>query len=81
MIYVISVINPNQPSVGGNPSSDSNPKYSNKILKELGYENYVSLTKTTELIDYLDAQIILIGVKEGKHIIKEELKIDIEDYP
>ena len=49
-------------------------------MKELGNENYVSLTKNTELIDYLNAQIILIGAKEGKHIIKEELKIDIEDY-
>ncbi|HXT84484.1 MAG TPA: hypothetical protein VN704_09190 [Verrucomicrobiae bacterium] len=79
-IYIISVINPNQPTLAGNPSSEESPKYPDNIVKELGNENYVSLTKNTELIDYLNAQIILIGAKEGKHIIKEELKIDIEDY-
>lgn len=79
-IYVISVINPNQPSPPGYPSSEDNPKYPDKILEEFGNNKFVSLTKNTELIDYVNAQIILTGSKEGKHVIKEELKIDIEDH-
>ncbi len=49
-------------------------------MEEFGNNKFVSLTKNTELIDYVNAQIILAGAKEGKHVIKEELKIDIEDH-
>jgi hypothetical protein len=78
--YIISVINPKQPTPEGYPSSEESPKYPEKVLKEFDKnENFVSLSKDTDFINYLNAQIILIGAREGNDIIKEELGIDIED--
>jgi hypothetical protein len=40
-------------------------------------ENFVSLTRNTKFIDYQNAQIILIGAREGKDVIKDEIDIEI----
>ena len=42
-------------------------------------ENFVSLDKDTKFIDYQNAQIILIGAREGRDVIKNEIGIEIEE--
>jgi hypothetical protein len=42
-------------------------------------ENFVSLAKDTKFIDYQNAQIILVGAREGRDAIKNEIGIEIED--
>src|ERR687889_1546827 len=72
--YVISVINPNQPTPSGYPSAEESPNYPEELLKEFdANENFVSLENDTKLIDYKNAQIILIGAREGKDAINKEL--------
>ena len=44
-------------------------------------ENFVPLSSDTHLIDYLNSQVILIGAREGKDVIKRDLGIDFEDDP
>ena len=77
--YIISVINPKSPVPEGFPSAEENPKYPDKVLKELSEsENFVSMLKDTHLIDFPNAQVILIGAREGKDVIKQDLGIDID---
>jgi hypothetical protein len=38
-----------------------------------------STTKDTKLIDYKNSQIILIGAREGKDVIRNEIGIEIEE--
>jgi hypothetical protein len=48
----------------------------------LGYllgENFVPLSRNLGLIDYQNAQIILIGAREGRDVIKNEVGIEIEE--
>ena len=79
--YIISVINPNQTTPEGYPSSEELPQYPQKVMEEFNKnENFVSLSKDTEFINYPNAQVILIGAREGKDAIKKELGIDIEEY-
>ena len=40
-------------------------------------ENFVSLAKDTKFIDYQNAQIILVGAREGRDVIKNEIGIEI----
>jgi len=48
------------------------------VLKEFDEtENFVSLDKDTKFIGYKNAQIILIGAREGKDVIKNELGVEI----
>ncbi len=76
--YIISVINPQQPSPSGYPSAEESPNYPKEVLKEFDKnENFVSLTKDTKLIDYQNAQIILIGAREGEDTISKELGLEI----
>lgn len=76
--YIISIINPKQPSPSGYPSAEESPNYPEEVLKEFDKnENFVSLTKDTKLIDYQNAQIILIGAREGKDTISKEFGLDI----
>ncbi|MEJ7641116.1 MAG: hypothetical protein WKF36_02855 [Candidatus Nitrosocosmicus sp.] len=76
--YIISVINPKQPSPSGYPSADESPNYPEEVLKEFDKnENFVSLTKDTKLINYQNAQIILIGAREGRDTISKELGLEI----
>jgi hypothetical protein len=75
--YIISVINPTKPTPSGYPSSGESPKYPEEILKEFENDNFVPLKRNTKLIDFQDAQIILIGAREGKDTIKRDLGISI----
>ena len=79
--YVISVINPKKTRspTEGYPSTEEPAKYPPEVLKELNEtENFISLTRDTKLIDYKNAQIILIGAREGKDVIKSEIGIELE---
>jgi len=79
--YVISVINPKRPAPAGYPSTEERPKYPEDVLKEFSEtENFVSLAKNTKFIDYKNAQIILIGAREGKDVIKNELGLEIPEW-
>lgn len=42
-------------------------------------ENFVSLARNIDFINYLNAQVILIGARVGKDVLKKEMKIDIND--
>ena len=76
--YVISVINPKIPAPAGYPSTEEPPKYPEEVLKELSNtENFIPLSNDTKLIDYKNAQIILIGAREGPDIIKKEIGVEI----
>ncbi len=78
--YIISVINPNKPAPSGYPSADGSPEYPEEVLKEFDKnENFVSLINDTQLINYQNAQIILIGAREGKDTINDELGLGIEE--
>jgi hypothetical protein len=78
--YIISVINPKRPAPTGYPSTDEPPKYPQEVFKEFNEtENFVSLAKDTKFIDYQNAQIILIGAREGKDVIKNELGVEIPE--
>jgi hypothetical protein len=49
------------------------------VLKEFSKtENFVSFSRDTRLIDYQNAQIILIGARQGKHVIKNEIGVEIK---
>jgi hypothetical protein len=77
--YVITVINPKSPVPEGFPSAEEHPKYPDKVLKEFDEsENFTTLFTDTQLINFPNAQIILIGAREGKDIIKQDLGIDID---
>jgi hypothetical protein len=76
--YVISVINPKRPAPTGYPSTEEQPKYPPEVLNEFNEtENFVSLAKDTKFLDYQNAQIILIGAREGGDVIKNEIGIEI----
>lgn len=78
--YVISVINPKIPKQSNLPSTDEPPKYPQEVLDEFNEtENFVSLSKDTKFIDFQNAQIILIGAREGRDVIKNEIGIEIKE--
>jgi len=78
--YIISIINPKKPTPPGYPSAEEPPKYPEDVLKELSEdENFLSLTTVTRFIDYQNAQIILIGAREGRDVIKSEIGIEIAE--
>jgi hypothetical protein len=84
--YIISVINPRKPAAssvaegGKYPSTEEIPAYPEEVLREFGDSDiFVSLSKDTKLIDYKNAQIILIGAREGRDVIKQEIGIEIEE--
>jgi hypothetical protein len=84
--YIISVINPRKPAAssiaegGKYPSTEEIPAYPEEVLREFGDSDiFVSLSKDTKLIDYKNAQIILIGAREGRDVIKNEIGIEIEE--
>jgi hypothetical protein len=78
--YVISVINPKIPKQSNLPTTEEPPKYPQEILNEFNdTENFVSLSRDTKFIDYQNAQIILIGAREGRDILKKEIGIDIKE--
>jgi hypothetical protein len=86
--YIVSVINPKiaRPSstggrgTGSLPSTEEPVKYPEEVLKEFDEaENFVSLAKNTKFIDYQNAQIILIGAREGRDVIRSEMGIEIAE--
>src|ERR671932_581662 len=78
--YIISVINPKIPKSPNLPTTEEPPKYPQEVLNEFNEtENFVSLSKDTKFIDYQNAQIILIGAREGIDVIKNETGIEIKE--
>ena len=78
--YIISVINPKIPKSSNLPTTEEPPKYPQEVLDEFSEtENFVSLAKDTKFIDYKNAQIILVGSREGRDAIKNEIGIEIEE--
>ena len=78
--YIISVINPKIPKSSNLPTTEEPPKYPEEVLKEFDEtENFVSLAKDTKFIDYQNAQIILVGAREGRDVIKSEIGIEIQE--
>ncbi|HET7391118.1 MAG TPA: hypothetical protein VFJ51_09875 [Nitrososphaeraceae archaeon] len=84
--YIVSVINPKKsaasavPEGGSYPSTEEIPMYPEEILKEFNDSDiFVSLTRDTRFIDYRNAQILLIGAREGRDIIKHDIGIEISD--
>jgi tRNA(Ser,Leu) C12 N-acetylase TAN1 len=62
----------------GYPSTEEQPKYPEEVLNEFSEtENFVSLAKDTKFIDY--QKIVLIGAREGRDVIKNEIGIEIEE--
>jgi hypothetical protein len=67
-------------AAGSLPSTEEPPKYPEQVLKEFDEtENFVSLAKDTKFIDYQNAQIILVGAREGTDAIKREIGIEIKE--
>jgi hypothetical protein len=78
--YVISVINPKIPKQSNLPSTEEPPKYPQEVLDEFNEnENFVPLFKDTKFIDYQNAQIILVGAREGRDVIESEIGIGIKE--
>src|ERR671939_966319 len=78
--YIISVINPKIPKQSNLPATEEPPKYPQEVLNEFNEtENFVPLSNDTKLIDYQNAQIILVGAREGRDVIKSEIGIEIKE--
>jgi hypothetical protein len=78
--YIVSVINPKVPVPAGYPSSEEPPNYPESILKEFGQnENFVSLARDLRFINFQNAQMILVGAREGKDVIQKEFGVDIKE--
>jgi hypothetical protein len=71
--YVITVINPKIPKREEYlPSTEEAPKYPESILTDFDdNENFVPLSRNLKFIDYQNAQIILIGAREGKDTLRQ----------
>jgi hypothetical protein len=79
--YIITVINPNKPVPEGYSTAQAErPKYPEDIEKYLNniQDKFISLSQNLNLINYQNAQVVLIGAREGKDIIKQEIGLDIE---
>jgi hypothetical protein len=77
--YIITVINPKVPKREEYlPATEDAPKYPESVLNDFGNnENFVQLSRNLKFIDYQNAQIILIGTREGKDILTQELGITV----
>jgi hypothetical protein len=51
-----------------------------KSATDTFYYHVCPVSRDTNLIDYQNAQIILIGAREGPDIIKNEIGVDINYY-
>jgi hypothetical protein len=78
--YIITVINPKIPKGAEDlPTTENAPRYPESILNEFNEnENFIPLSRNLKFIDYQNAQIILVGAREGRDKVKQELGIDIE---
>ena len=79
--YIITVINPKIPKREEYlPTTEDAPDYPESVLNDFSNdENFVPLSRNLRFIDYQNAQIILIGAREGKDILTQELGITIEN--
>jgi hypothetical protein len=79
--YVITVINPKIPRKEENlPATEESPKYPESVLNDFSdNENFVPLSRNLKFIDYQNAQLILIGAREGKDALTQELGITVEN--
>jgi hypothetical protein len=78
--YIVSIINPKVPVPTGYPSSEEPPNYPESILKEFGEnENFISLARDLRFINFQNAQMILVGAREGRDVIQKEFGIDIKE--
>jgi hypothetical protein len=79
--YIITVINPKIPKREESlPSTEHAPKYPESVLNDFSNdENFVPLSRNLKFIDYQNAQIILIGAREGKDTLTQELGITVEN--
>ena len=79
--YVITVINPKIPKREEYlPTTEEDPKYPESVLNDFNdKENFVPLSRNLKFIDYQNAQIILIGAREGKDTLRHELGITVEN--
>jgi hypothetical protein len=79
--YIITVINPKKPVPEGYRTAEAeHPKYPEDIEEYLDniQDKFISLSQNLNLINYQNAQVVLIGAREGKDIIKQEIGLDIE---
>jgi hypothetical protein len=78
--YIVSIINPKVPVPAGYPSSEEPPNYPESILKEFGEnKNFISLARDLRFINFQNAQMILVGAREGRDVIQKEFGIDIRE--
>jgi hypothetical protein len=78
--YIVSIINPKVPVLAGYPSSEEPPNYPESILKEFGEnENFISLARDLRFINFQNAQMILVGAREGRDVIQKEFGVDIRE--
>jgi hypothetical protein len=79
--YIITVINPKMPRREENlPTTEYAPKYPESILNDFSNnENFVPLSRNLKFIDYQNAQVILIGAREGRDTLTQELGITVEN--
>ena len=77
----MTVINSVKPSPKGYPSADQSTQYPESLQQEFKDENFIPLTRNLEIINYQNAQIILIGAREGKDAIKKDIGIEIKEEP
>jgi hypothetical protein len=79
--YIITVINPKVSKREEYlPTTEDAPKYPESILNDFSNdENFVPLSRNLKFIDYQNAQIILIGAREGKDTLTQELGITVEN--
>ena len=78
--YIITVINPKVPKREEYlPTTEDAPKYQSVLNDFSNDENFVSLSRNLKFIDYQNAQIILIGSREGKDTLTQELGITVDN--
>jgi hypothetical protein len=78
--YIVSIINPKVPVPAGYPSSEELPNYPESILKEFGEnENFISLVRDLRFINFQNAQMILVGAREGRDVIQKEFGVDVRE--
>jgi hypothetical protein len=78
--YIVSIINPKVPVPKGYPSSEEPPNYPESILKKFDEnENFISLARDLRFINFQNAQMILVGAREGRDVIQKEFGIDIRE--
>jgi hypothetical protein len=78
--YIVSIINPKVPVPSGYPSSEEPPNYPKSILDQFGEnENFISLARDLRFINFQNAQMILVGAREGRDVIQKEFGIDVRE--